>query len=157
SHSPSRMNNLTHGHFSDRIWDYFVSVVVYHRTNVPPAPINRAMNWALTVHRAPPLIDWITIQIKFHNIIQADKFGAAGARHEEPIRTPGVPHANMPESIDHAFRRQDSITIHQFLKLIIYFCGHASPVTLKKKAWTNNSRLPEIRYETQPAGEVLWN
>ena len=79
SHSSGRMNNLTHGYFRNRIRDYLVSVIVYHRANVPPAPINRAMNWTLTVHCASALIDWITIQIKFHNIIQTDKFGAAGA------------------------------------------------------------------------------
>jgi hypothetical protein len=113
------MYNLTHRHFRDRIGDYFVSMIVHDRANVPPAPINRAMNWALTVQGASALIDWITIQIKFHNVIQANKLGAAGARHEEPIRSLGVPHANMPESIDNAFPRQDSISDHQVLELII--------------------------------------
>jgi hypothetical protein len=30
-----------------------------------------------------------------------------------------MPHANMPKSIDNAFPRQDSISDHQVLKLII--------------------------------------
>jgi hypothetical protein len=77
------------------------------------------MNWTLTVHCASALIDWITIQIKFHNVVQANKLGAAGARHEKSIRSLGVPHANMPKSIDNAFPRQDSISDHQVLELII--------------------------------------
>jgi hypothetical protein len=77
------------------------------------------MDGAFAIHGTATLIDRIAIEIKLHDVVHDDKFGAAGPRHKKPIRSPGVPHADVPETVNHAFPRKDTIGYHQVFKLVI--------------------------------------
>jgi hypothetical protein len=123
------MDNLAHRHFRDRVGNHFMSVIVYHGTNVRPVLIDRAMDGAFTIHGTSTLIDRIAIEIELHDVVQDDKFGAAGPRHKKSVRTLWMAHADMSETVNHPFSRQDAIGNHQVFKLFMQCLGHVSALS----------------------------
>src|SRR6202034_1739810 len=83
-----------------------------------------------TIHGASALIDRIAIEIELHDVVENDQLRRAGPRHKKPIRALRMPHADMAETVDHPFPRQDAIGDHQIFKLLMQCCGHASTLSL---------------------------
>jgi hypothetical protein len=110
-------------------------VIVHHGANARPMLIDRAMDRAFAVHGAPALINRIAVEIELHDVVRNDKFRAAGPRHNEPVRTLRMPHADMAVAVNHSFPRQNTIGYHQVFKLFLQCCDHASTLSLPLLAW----------------------
>jgi hypothetical protein len=87
-----------------------VGVVVDYRIYVGAGLEDCAMDRAFAVHHSSALIDWIAVEVEFHNVVERHEFGAPRPRHQEPVGPLGMPKADVAKSIHDVFVGQDTVS-----------------------------------------------
>ena len=97
------------------------------RINIGAGLEDCAMDRAFAVHHPSTLIDWIAVEVEFHNVVERHQFGAARPRHKEPVGPLGMPKADVTKSIHDVFVGQDTVSDDEIFEMGLQSSHLASP------------------------------
>ena len=77
--------------------------------------VGLGMDEAFGVDRTIAPLDRLAVEVELHDVLGRHTAGRLGGRHEETIRSRGMPHADMAEAVDHALPVEDAVGGHEIV------------------------------------------
>src|SRR5260370_14085917 len=102
-------------------------MAVYERHRIAAPAINLRMNKAFEIDRAAVGIDRFAILIMFDNVRRANLRRRHRPRQQKMLRTLGMAHADVPESVDHTFVEENVVGRDQVRDGLAQVRTHARP------------------------------